>query len=115
MDRRWILGALVMLTLVVTGFVFTVVYNAPTVEIAIGRAGIITAAAAGPIGVLMLMLQVGDVKQQLGDVQEKVNGHLQAHIGHSDQQVQELVDERLRELAGEQTRPVSEPPPAGAA
>jgi hypothetical protein len=97
-DKRWILTALVVLTLVVTGVVTGVVYTSPTLETAIGRAGIITAFAAGPIGVLMLMLQVGGVQNQVSDVQRKVNGHLQRHIGHTDDQVQELIDKRLREL-----------------
>lgn len=115
-DRRWVLTALVMVTMLVTALVAAVVFNSPTVEIAVGRAGIITAAAAGPIGVLMLMLQVGDMKQQVGDVQDKVNGHLEAHMGHTDQQVQALVDARLRELAQSQTSvaPPVAPPPQGA-
>lgn len=112
-DKRWVLTALVMLTLVVTALVAAVVYNAPSVEIAIGRAGIITAAAAGPIGVLMLMLQVGGVQQQVADVQTKVNGHLEAHIGHTDAQVQALIDSRLRQLSTSRAT-VQAPPPPGA-
>lgn len=110
-DKRWVLAALVMLTLVVTGLVAAVVYNAPSVEVAVGRAGIITAAAAGPIGVLMLMLQVGGLQQQMGDVQTKVNGHLEKHVGHTDQQVQQLIDARLRELSTPQATVQAPPAP----
>ena len=92
-NKLWVLAALVMLTLVVTGLVGAVVMTADSLDVAIGRAGIITSAAAGPVGVLILMLQVKDVQQ-------KVNGHLEAHIGHTDEQVRSLVDDRVRELAG---------------
>jgi hypothetical protein len=91
-DTRWTLTALLLLSLVVLGLVGAVVLGSPSVEVAVGRAGIITATAAGPIGVLIMMLQ-------LRGVDRKMNGHLEAHIGHTDRQVLEMIDARLRELA----------------
>jgi uncharacterized membrane protein YgaE (UPF0421/DUF939 family) len=47
-----------------------------------------------------------DQAKVLTDVQEKVNGHLERHLGHTDQGVREIVDEMLQQRLG--------PPPAGA-
>lgn len=93
--RVLVLCALTLLTvLYVTGLVVVVIQ--PTdLAVTVSRAGIITAAAGGPIGVLVTLLQLTAVKQQLGDVQQKVNGHLSAHIGHTDEQVHAIVDQAL--------------------
>jgi hypothetical protein len=47
-----------------------------------------------------------DQAKVLTDVQQKVNGHLERHLGHSDEGVREIVEEVLQQRLG--------PPPAGA-
>lgn len=64
------------------------------------------------IGLIANLVGTQNIAVRLADVQDKVNGHLQAHIGHTDQQVQALVDDRLRGLAQQQTT-IAPPPPAG--
>lgn len=122
--RVLVLIALTVLTvLYVTGLVVVVIQ--PTdVAVTISRAGIITAAAGGPIGVLITLLQVQTMKVTLGDVQQKVNGHLASHVGHTDEQVHAIVDQALAltRTAGAWTvtttmppaPPPAEPPPAEA-
>lgn len=56
------------------------------------------------LGLIANLLATGGVAHTLGDVQAKVNGHLQQHIGHTDDQVNALIDQRL----GQQ--PPAEPP-----
>jgi hypothetical protein len=56
------------------------------------------------IGLLANLLATGQVSgtlrivgSQLQDVQDKVNGHLEKHVGHTDAQVKLLIDQRIEE------------------
>lgn len=50
------------------------------------------------IGMLGGLVGTHHVAGAVADVRDKINGHLQQHIGHTDDQVQLLIDRRLREL-----------------
>jgi hypothetical protein len=60
------------------------------------------------VALLANLLGTSQVASQLGDVQEKVNGHLSRHVGHSDAEVAKLVDERLRQHGLTEYRPPKE-------
>lgn len=53
------------------------------------------AAVGTLVGIIVALVGTRSNAGTLADVKDKVNGHLQAHIGHTDQQVNTLVDQRL--------------------
>ena len=52
---------------------------------------------AAVVSITGVQKQVGDVQGQVADVQQKVNGHLDAHKGQA-QQMQTLVDQHLQDV-----------------
>jgi len=84
--------ALVAVTLIAAAL-FTVVFVlGGSADVVAGRAAIIAAMLAPVVGVLIALLQ-GNRTQDL------VDGHLAAHFGRTDAEIQAMIDARVRELA----------------
>jgi len=62
----------------------------------LGVLGTLVGVLTALVGVGTLAVQTQGVQKTMSSVEENVNGHLAAHIGHTDQQIADLVDQRLR-------------------
>jgi hypothetical protein len=54
------------------------------------------ATVATLVGLVTALLRTGQVASMAGRIEEKVNGHLASHVGHTDDQVQELIRTEMR-------------------
>lgn len=50
------------------------------------------------VGLIVALAGTGAVANAAGDIQQKLNGHLEQHIGHTDAQVNALIDARLAQV-----------------
>jgi xanthosine utilization system XapX-like protein len=91
------LVVIVMLTVIGLSIVHGVRPDAPSVVGLLAFVGTLIGLLANLFSTQTVAVAVQTVGTQLTDVQEKVNGHLAAHIGHTDEQVRSLVDQRLDE------------------
>lgn len=110
--------AILLVVVVIVGVIGLEVYRGGpegTAQVAglLGTLGLLGGILAGLFrteqiasGVKQMASSVESQGTVLADVQDKVNGHLDKHIGHTDPEVQALVDQRLRELGI-----VPQPPP----
>lgn len=71
--------------------------TAPSIVGLLAFVGTLIGLLANLLGTQTVAVAVRTVEARVGDVQEKVNGHLAAHLGHSDEQVRDMVDQRLEE------------------
>ena len=98
------------------GALYTVIFlvGGSTAEVTT-RVTVISGLLAPVIGVLILLLQQAHIQDQVQETKDKVNGHLEAHIGPTDDQIKALVDRRLGQLQLPQDPggPPSPNPPTG--
>jgi ABC-type multidrug transport system fused ATPase/permease subunit len=57
--------------------------------------GTLVGILAGLFGVTFTAGGVQENQAAMRDVQEKVNGHLSKHLGHSDQEIEQMIEARL--------------------
>lgn len=98
-DKRLVLAALVMLTMVTIGASLAIIFTSPS-DVVITRVGLIVAISAGPVGVCVAILQNNQIEQKVDTVQSAMNGHLSEHIlpGHSDEQIADIVRKTIQEI-----------------
>lgn len=60
-----------------------------------GRVAIISSTIGPAVGVFILLLQQGHMSEQVAETKKLVNGHLDKHVGHTDEEVKRLVREQL--------------------
>lgn len=67
-------------------------------DVVAGRAAIIGSTLGPAIGVLLLLAQQAHVVQEQAETKALVNGHLEQHIGHTDDQIRAMIAEQLQQL-----------------
>lgn len=95
MEQKFILGALALVVVVTIGADAAILVSGGDLTSQLTKVGVITAFVAPTVAALLSFLQSAKNTQAIGQTKELVNGHLQQHIGHTDAEVEAMIDRRI--------------------
>lgn len=73
--------------------------SAPAMAGLVSFIGLLVGMLGGLVAQRQVATFVGAVGAQVADVQDKVNGHMRAHVGHTEEQLRTIIREELKAAA----------------